>query len=485
MVEKKDAVDDSPFERNLTWKQGVAIAMGAPVLILPSIGYTANYLWGAAVILWALSVVQTIFQNIAYAELATTFPRASGLPGFAQAVLSKKESGGNKKYTLSKFIGGFSSWSYWFAWNPVLAVMTITAAWYIKGVVPAFANLDVVILSLILGAVIFASLILVNLKGLANGAKLGMVLAVVAIVPVMAIALAPMGTSAFDLSNITNAMLPTTWTWDIEHVMILSGLFAIALWSTGGSEAVAIYGPRYKNPKKDIPKALLICVSIIMLTFVWIQASATATLGVEGILAEPVSPLIGMATIAFGSAIAPIVLLVLVAAIVLIEQTAILGSGIAMQQMAEAGNLPKTFAKVNAHGIPVRAMVFIALFNLFLITLKTPVAIIAAASFGYILVNGISLFAFIKARRDPELKNLPRPYKAPRGWTFVALLVGLFNIPIILSGLVYLQIYESGIQSVIVGIVVLLIYVPIWVYSQRAHEQPNKDVEVVPEGRQT
>ncbi|NLT38546.1 MAG: APC family permease [Methanomassiliicoccus sp.] len=481
MTEVVDAVDDSPFERNLNWKQGVAIAMGAPVLILPSIGYTVSYLWGAAVILWALSVMQTILQNIAYAELATTFPRASGLPGFAQAVLSKKEGNGKKKYTLSKFIGGFSSWSYWFAWNPVLAVMTITAAWYIKGVVPAFADIDVVVLSLILGAVIFSSLIIVNLKGLANGAKLGLVLAIVAIIPVMTISLAPIGTSVFDLSNVTDAILPTTWAWDMEHILILAGLFAIALWSTGGSEAVAIYGPRYKNPRKDLPKALLVCVSIIMVTFVWIQASATATLGIDGILAEPVSPLIGMATIAFGSAIAPFVLLVLIAAIILMTQTAILGSGIAMQQMAEVGNLPKIFAKVNSYGIPVRAMIFIAIFNILLITLRTPVAIIAAASFGYILVNGISLFAFVKARRDPELKKLPRPYKAPKSWTFVAILVGLFNIPIILAGLIYLQIYEAGLQPVIVGAVVLLLYIPIWFYSQKGYEEPDKNVEAVPE----
>ena len=483
MKEEVNIVDDSPFERNLNWKQGVAIAMGAPVLILPSLGYTVSYLWGAAVLLWALSVVQTILQNVAYAELSTTFPKASGLPGYAQAVLSAKES--DKSNIFSKFVGGFSSWSYWFAWNPVLAVMTITAAWYIKGVIPAFADVDVVALSLALGAAIFISLIVVNLKGLANGAKLGLVLAVISIIPVMLISIAPVGSSIFDLSNITNNLIPPSWTWDFEHIMILAGLFAIALWSTGGSEAVTVYGPRYMNPRKDLPLALLVCVAIIMVTFVWTQASAIATLGVDGILAEPVSPLIGMSTISFGETIAPIVLLVLIAAIILINQTAMLGSSIAMQQMAEVGNLPKFLGKANENGIPVRAMIFISVFNLLLITLGTPVAIIAAASFGYILVNGISLFAFIKARRDPELKLLPRPYKAPRIWTLIAAIVGLFNIPIILAGLIYLQMYEAGVLPVVVGAIVLLIYVPIWIYSQKEHNRPHKQEEAIAKPGQT
>ncbi|NPE31473.1 amino acid permease, partial [Methanococcoides sp. SA1] len=33
------------LERSIDWKQGLAIAIGVPLLILPSIGYFASYLW--------------------------------------------------------------------------------------------------------------------------------------------------------------------------------------------------------------------------------------------------------------------------------------------------------------------------------------------------------------------------------------------------------------------------------------------------------
>ena len=71
------------LERTLNWKQGLAIALGVPLLILPSIGTFATYLWAFAVIAWGLSVLQGFLQNMAYGEMATAFPNASGLPGFA------------------------------------------------------------------------------------------------------------------------------------------------------------------------------------------------------------------------------------------------------------------------------------------------------------------------------------------------------------------------------------------------------------------
>ena len=104
------------LERSIDWKQGLAIALGVPLLILPSLGYLPMYLSAAAILIWGLSVIQGFFQNAAYAEMATTFPKASGLPGFAQHVFRTENYKG--KYDKSKLIGGFSAWSYWFAWNP-------------------------------------------------------------------------------------------------------------------------------------------------------------------------------------------------------------------------------------------------------------------------------------------------------------------------------------------------------------------------------
>lgn len=462
--------ENGGLQRTIDWKQGLAIALGVPVLILPSIGYFANYVWAFAIIIWALSVFQGFMQNFAYGELATMFPKASGLPGYAQSVFRSRDA--NNKYDRSKLLGGFSAWSYWFAWNPVLAIFSILIGSYLKGLVPAFAGVPDLAIYLASGAVVFLFLILVNYRGLSGGATLGYILALLSLAPLIIISLAPFVTGQFEMSNITGSWLPSDWSWDLEHILILLGLMAMAQWSACAWETAAIYGPEYKQPKSDVPKALFICGSICLVTFILVQAACTGALGVEGILAEPLSPMLPLAQMTLGPIGGSLAILMLIAAMVLIIQTAFLGASRAMYSMSEEGNLPKFFGKMNIHGTPVNAMIVIALFNIGFIFLKTPSAILAASAIGYVCANGISLFAYVKAKLDSDFSKLERPFKAPKGWQYVALLFGIFNLPLCLIGVVYLNSLEVGWTSTIVGFVVLSLYIPLWYYSQNEDKVP-------------
>jgi len=111
-------------------------------------------------------------------------------------------------------------------------------------------------------------------------------------------------------------------------------------------------------------------------------------------------------------------------------------------------------------------MVVIGIFNLILISMGTPTAIVAASAIGYVCANGISLFAYVKAKSSPHLVGLDRPFKAPSGWKNVALLFGFFNLPLCLVGVIYLNSVEGSWFSTVVGICVLSLYIPIWFYSQ-------------------
>ncbi|KXS40351.1 MAG: amino acid transporter [Methanolobus sp. T82-4] len=453
------------LERSIDWKQGLAIAVGVPLLILPSIGYFAGWLWSAAIIVWGLSVFQGFMQNLAYGELATTFPKASGLPGFAQNVFKTPDYAG--KYDRGKLIGGFSAWSYWFAWNPALAIFAILVGFYLHSLFPSLANTFTEYqLSLAAGIVIFGGLILVNYRGVSSGALVGYILAALAFVPLIIIALAPYATGDFVLSNITSTWLPTDWVWDLNSVLILLGIFAMAQWSACAWETAAIYGPEYRNPGTDVPKALFSCGAICFFAYVIVQTTVTGVLGIEGIANAPIDPMLPVAQASLGDIGSTIAIVMLIAAMVLIIQTAYLGSSRAMHSMAVEGNLPKVFGKVNSHGTPVFAMVIIGLFNLVLISMGTPTAILAASAIGYVCANGISLFAYVKAKMNPHLVGLERPFKAPKGWKNVALMFGLFNIPLCLIGIIYLNSIEGSWFSTGVGIVVLALYIPMWYYSQ-------------------
>jgi hypothetical protein len=115
-----------------------------------------------------------------------------------------------------------------------------------------------------------------------------------------------------------------------------------------------------------------------------------------------------------------------------------------------------------------------------LISMGSLAAILAAAAIGYTCANGISLFAYVKARKHPAFASLERPFKAPKGWKHVAMLFGLFNLPLCLVGVVYLNSLEIGWTSTWLGFVVLALYIPIWFYSQHESRRSNHKPATAP-----
>ena len=56
---------DTGLDRSIDWKQGVIIAMGVPILILPSLYDLDGTLWALSIVIWVVSVLQGFLQNMA------------------------------------------------------------------------------------------------------------------------------------------------------------------------------------------------------------------------------------------------------------------------------------------------------------------------------------------------------------------------------------------------------------------------------------
>ncbi|MBE6524901.1 MAG: APC family permease [Thermoplasmata archaeon] len=473
---------DTGLVKSIDWKQGMIIAMGVPILILPGIYDIAGTAWGLSIFIWTISVLQGFAQNLAIGEMAAAL-EMPGIGGCAQKVFTKPNGG---RYGFGKFIGAFTAWSYWFTWTPVIPIFTCTSVDYISKFLEYGMGMDpldstmTLCLQLMFGIVVFSAIVFVGSKGLSGGAKLGLILALVAILPLLVVIAMPLlgltvgggELTGFSIDRIMENLVPDGWGWTASDFMMVFGMFAYAQWCACAWESAATYGAEYKTPGKDVPKALisagLVCLGMYFIVpFVVYGMMDPAMIDAWG-----VSTLYPIAQYDFGDIGLIIALILLVAGMVMLIQTAFLGSSRTLYFMGHEGNMPKMFTYTNKNGAPLVAMFFqFAMGILFIIIIHfgSVGMILAASSFGFSFALGMGMLAYIVSKKNPRFKDLPRPYKAPRGWYYVACFLMIYQFFVLIPCLAYWCInggIENGTFSVIIGAVILLIYVPVWFILQ-------------------
>lgn len=430
--------------------------MGVPILILPSLYDLAEPLWAFGIVIWGISCVQGFLQNFPIGEMSVTF-QETGVPGCAQRVFTEENADPNK-FNKGRFMGAFCAWNYWFTWAAVIPIFTILAAGYICALFGMETN---TIINLAVGFVIYGIIFLIGLKGLSSGAKLSTILAAITILPLVIIAIVPFFNGDFSSAKVMEKFMPSMFSsFGGMESLFLFGTLAIAQWSSCGWETAAIYGPEYKNPGKDLPKALWACGLICLFVYVLVALSVFGVLGVDGVISHGYMTFVPICESAFGTYGMYIAVLLLVAGLIMIIQTAFLGTSRTMYVMGREDNMPRFFGKTNKNGAPVNAMMFQFVFGMCLLPLGSPGMILAASSIGFCFANGIAMLAFIKSRLDPKLKNLERPWRCPRGWLAIAIGMAFYQLCLLVPGLTYYSYQLYGMTGVILAYVILLIYIP-------------------------
>ncbi len=473
--------EDSGLARTVSWKQGMFIALGVPLLILPSIYDVASIIWGLCIFVWTISVLQGFVQNLAYGEMVTLFPNATGLPGCAQAVFTDPDC--KSKIDKGKLIGAFSAWCYWFAWCPVVAIFTMMIGDYLVQMFSLdLSGWAAIGMYMAIGIVIVLVMYVLGTRGLEGGAKIGTILALISLIPIVIILLGALARGMFDFSNITTDLTRPGWSWSFEDIILVLGCFGLAQWSACAWETAAIYGPEYKEPGKDVPKALFSCGIICLLMYFFVSTVVYGSLGQSGIESAGYATLAPIAEFAFGEYGSYIALFFLIVAMILIIQTGFLGSSRTLYSMSLEGNLPKWFGKVNGNGMPANAMIFVSIFNLLLVFIiefsafilemsTTTMTVLTASALGYCIANGIALAAFYITKTSPRFTQMDRPFKAPRGWKYAILVMCIIQFVVFFPSLMYWSYYLSGgFIAIIIALVILALFVPVWYWVQTKAE---------------
>jgi amino acid transporter len=432
--ERPAYIAEGELLRTIDWTHAFWVASGVPALVLFSVGAIAATVGKPSALVWFISVMFGFLQAFTYAEISGMYPEKSGGASVYGAMAWVR---------YSKIIAPLSVWCNWFAWTPVLAIGTGLAAGYIlTGLFPAGAVINTWQLTLIdlgaikegltlrinaqfiLGAVILLFIFALQHHGILRAARLQMIAAVAALVPLTIVGLVPLITGDIVSSNFL-PLVPLAYdpagniidgAWDAHGwTLFLGGLF-IAAWSAYAFETSVCYTREFKHPEKDTFRAIFYSGLLCLAVYTLVPFSFQGFFGTEGLVQPRIADGTGVASamadmVGGGAVIRNVLVVMLVLALLMAIMTSMAGSSRTLYQASLDGWLPRYLGKANKHGAPTRAMWTDLSFNLILLLMSDYVFLLACSNSTYIIFNFLNLNAGWIHRLDRP--NWYRPFKCP------------------------------------------------------------------------
>jgi amino acid transporter len=451
----RSAAEAFGLARTLSWFDGFSIALGVPALLLFSVGSIVVLTGTLSPLIWIISVSVGLLQAFVFAEMASLFPRKSGGHSLYGAEAWRR---------TNRFLPPLTVWGNWFAWSPVLAIGSLLIGSYVT--TQWFSGQDWEVefgpFSLTFATVVGAGVLLlifwVNHFSIKYSARVQQVLGAISLLPIALLLIVPLLQGHVDTDNLTPIAPPVSdWlSWE-TFTTIAAGLF-VAAWSAYAFETTICYTAEYRDPGRDAPRAI-IGAGLLNLVFYGLGPIVLlGAVGTERIAEDPSVAFAPLAADTFGAG-ADVVIALLIVAFILIINTAILGSARTLYQASADGYTLRGLQKLSKRHVPVRAMGFDVVFNLFLMLLGTPIAILAASTVGYMVTNVLDLVGGWMLRRDTA--GITAPYRAPRAIMALALPFAAFNFVLLFVGGP-----SWGWDAVGLGWAIVLLSIPIYLFRR-------------------
>ncbi|WP_295818770.1 APC family permease [uncultured Microbacterium sp.] len=391
--------------RRLGLVDAIAIGLGSMI----GAGVFAAFAPAAAAAGSGLLIGLAVAAVVAYANATSSAQLAAQFP----------TSGGTYVYgreMIGPWSGFFAGWSFVIGKTASCAAMALTFASYAA---PAGWEKPVAVAAVLVLAA-------VNTVGVTRTAALtkaivGVVLAVLALVVVAASA-----SGAGSADNLAIASGPHGWYGVLQSAGLLFFAFA-------GYARIATMGEEVRDPRRTIPRAIVIALSLALIVYVAIALAALATLGPDR-LASSSAPLAEVAAAGGWTRTAPVVRVGAAAASLGALLALVAGIGRTSLAMARTGDLPRWLAAVHPrYAVPHRAELVLAVVVSLLIVTTDLRSAIGFSSFGvllYYLIANIAAF-----RQDAAARRFPRALQLV-GMIGCVALVATLPWPSIVGGIV-------------------------------------------------
>lgn len=396
------------------------------------------------ILAWVVGGVITVASALTVAEVATAIPKTGGMFVYIKELYGEK-------------------WAFLFGWMQTiiyipgsaaaLAIVFVTQASYF---IPSITNFQQKILAIFMLFFVMG----INVLSTKLGSKVQVLATFGKLIPIfLIIVYGLLNGTAHDFVTI-EGMSGTTVGAAGFGAAVLATLWAYDGWISVGNMAGEL-----KNPKKDLPRSIILGLMLIIVVYILINVAIINVIPVSQVI-DSVKPASDVAVVLFGNSGAG-----LIAAGIMISIFGALNgylmTGVRVPFAMAQDNLflfPKFFGKVNKKfETPINIFIFeVILASLYILSgsfeTLTNLSVFVMWIFFIMCVAGV----FILRSKH---KDLERPYKVPL-YPFVPLLGIVGGIYILISTIM------TDTSNAFYGIIITLVGLPVYAYIYRK----NKDL---------
>ena len=414
--------------------------VGSAIFSLSGVTYAAA---GPATILsWILGGLILLLYGLQTAELCTIYPRSGGIFVFPYEALGKKEG-------AKAAWGWASAWSYLNVCIFGAAFSAIYIAQYLGVAWPFFSN---IILWAVIWVVVCGVLCLFNITvaGIAN------------IILVAGLIIACLIYSFAGFGSFNAANFSPFFTQGANGAGGFIGQIPVSMLAFGAIVAIAFMVGQVKNPKKTVPKSMIISMIVTIALYVIILVATIGMVSASFYIENPgmqYVPLFAAAwTVLYNLPWLPGVISIAATLALTTTMLVLMMNGAwTVQAAAEYGMLPKFLGKINAKtGTPIAAVIATSILVLiFAIFPDMTGMLINTGAIANALCVVIIALSLLKARKNHEY--VPGDFRLGGG-AFWPILTVILVVIFILPGI--FQPWEYWLYMVIwmvVGFAIMLI----------------------------
>ena len=421
----------------------VGMVIGGGVFFKPQAVYTlTGGAPGLGILAWIIAGIMTITAGLTAAEVSAAIPKTGGMMVYIEEIYGKK---------LGFLTGWMQTVLFFPATAAAIAVMFGQQA-------ALLLNNSSLVMPMSIGVILLIGIL--NTFGSKTSGAIQTVSTVCKLIPLVLIIV-----FGFIKGSGDNPVMSPLVAEGISPMGIIGQLLVAILFAYDGWINVGAIAGEMKNPGKDLPKAIIGGLSIVMainvvinLAYLWVLPASE--------LAQYASPASIVAEKIFGPVGGKLINVgILVSVFGCLNGYLLTGPRIPYT-LANQKVLPAMFGKLNKHGVPANATLFMAVLS-----------VIYALSGQFNLLSDLSMFAIwafytltfigvIKLRKtQPDLK---RPYKVP--------FYPVIPIISICSGLFVVidQLFLAGMKSSIIslgGVIITLIGLPVYSFMTKKNSE--------------